>query len=108
MKRARGGRAVEDKELVGDVLVEVPLLKVMILRKGLKIRALSRKGDNTAVKMEIFEGFANARWTDEERTILLNYYLGPESDEFKGLKMNALHANKKVRVSIHFCDISLL
>jgi hypothetical protein len=50
----------------------------------------------------------NTRWTDDERTVLFNYYLGPESGEvFIGLKMNATHAHKKVRVSIHSCDISL-
>ena len=70
--------------------------------------AVNGKGNNTADKIEIIEGFANTRWTDDERTILFNYYLGPESDEvFKGLKMNATHAHKKVRVSIHSCDISL-
>lgn len=70
--------------------------------------AVKIEGNNTAVKIEIIEGFANTRWTDDERTILFDYYLGPESDEvFKGLKMNATHAHKKVRVSIHSCDISL-
>jgi hypothetical protein len=33
------------------------------------------KGNNTVEKIEINEGFANTRWTDDERTKLFNYYL---------------------------------
>ncbi|KAF8220103.1 hypothetical protein L208DRAFT_1382768 [Tricholoma matsutake] len=57
------------------------------------------KGNNTADKIEIIEDdevFANMRWTDDERTMLFEYYLKPESDEiFEKLKNNATYAHKK-------------
>ena len=35
--------------------------------------AVNGKENNTAVKID---GFAYTRWTDDERTILFNYFLG--------------------------------
>jgi hypothetical protein len=41
--------------------------------------------------------FLNARWTDDERTTLFEYYLGPEADKiFDKLKSNASHTHEKV------------
>jgi hypothetical protein len=73
--------------------------------------AVDGKGNNMADKIEIIEDdevFANTRWTDDERTMLFEYYLGPESDDiFEKLKNNVTYAHKKVRFSIYSCDISL-
>ncbi|KAG6818384.1 hypothetical protein H0H93_005416 [Arthromyces matolae] len=42
------------------------------------------------------EVFANSRWSDEDRTTLFNFYLGPESDAmYERLKVNANYAHKK-------------
>ncbi|KIL55498.1 hypothetical protein M378DRAFT_17904 [Amanita muscaria Koide BX008] len=55
--------------------------------------------DQSVFSVEIIEDdevFANTRWTDDERTTLFEYYLGPESDEvFDKLKNNAIYAHKK-------------
>ncbi|KAF8229101.1 hypothetical protein L208DRAFT_1379060 [Tricholoma matsutake] len=61
--------------------------------------AVDRKGNNTADKIEIIEDdevLANTRWTDDECTMLFEYYLGCESDEiFEKLKNNAMYTHKK-------------
>ena len=61
------------------------------------------KGEDSAKEkeeIEIIEDdevFVNTRWTDDDRSILFEYYLGPESDEvFEKLKINAKIAHKKV------------
>lgn len=64
-----------------------------------------------AVEFEIInddEVFVNAKWNDDDRTILFKYYLGTESDEvFEKLKINAMYAHKKVSVFIYSYNISL-
>ena len=61
---------------------------------------LDDNSDKSVVKLEIIEDdevFANTRWTDDERGILFEYYLGTESDGvFEKLKSNATYAHKKV------------
>ncbi|KIL57041.1 hypothetical protein M378DRAFT_1031598 [Amanita muscaria Koide BX008] len=50
-------------------------------------------------KVEIIEDdevFTNSRWTDDDRTALFEYYLGPESDEiYEKLKINASRVHEK-------------
>ena len=61
---------------------------------------LDNNGVKAEAKIEIIEDdkvFANTRWTDDERSMLFEYYLGTESDEaFEKLKSNATYAHKKV------------
>ena len=61
---------------------------------------LDENGDKAVAKIEIIEDdevFANTRWTDDERTVLFEYYLGTESDGvFEKLKSNATYTHKKV------------
>ena len=56
------------------------------------------KSDDEELKVdEDDEIFTSARWTDEERSTLFSYYLGPEADDmFKQLKSNAKYARGKV------------
>ena len=70
----------------------------------------AKREKKMADEIEIIEDdevFVNAKWTDDDRTILFEYYLGPESEVFEKLKINAMYAHKKVRVSIDSYDISL-
>ena len=61
---------------------------------------LDENGDKAVAKIEIIEDdevFANTRWTDDERTVLFEYYLGTESDGVsEKLKSNATYTHKKV------------
>jgi hypothetical protein len=47
------------------------------------------------------------RWTDDERTTLFDYYLGPESDEvFEKLKLNA--SSQKFHLFLRYITVLIL